>query len=245
MIRALIVEDEPLAAKFLEALLGQTGRVEVVARARDATWGIALSVELVPDVVFLDIQMPGRDGIGLAAELARLARPPLVVFTTGHSDRACEAFRLEAVDYLLKPLEFDQVCAAVSRLERRLGQVALAEATSTGDHDRLPVKCPHDDVVKLLPKLEIVAMLHRDRRTWIHTATAEYPTSYTMSQLESWLGDSSFVRIARESIVNLRSIKEVIHCGDRLYQVVLADRVGSRICASRSSAATIAALLRL
>src|SRR6266446_8674764 len=115
-IRTVIVEDETLAAEYLATLLDDTWQVEVVATAADSESGLRLCAELRPDAVFLDINLPGKDGVSLATQLAMLPQPPRLVFTTGNADRATDAFRLEAVDYLLKPLDPEQVGQAVNRL---------------------------------------------------------------------------------------------------------------------------------
>jgi two-component system, LytTR family, response regulator LytT len=115
-IRAVIVEDEPLAAQYLAMLLDDTCQVEVVATAADTDAGLRLCAELRPHAVFLDINLPGEDGISLATQLDMLPQPPLLVFTTGMPGRAADAFRLNAVDYLLKPLDPEQVEEAVNRL---------------------------------------------------------------------------------------------------------------------------------
>ena len=104
-IRAVIIEDEPLTAQYLAALLDDTCQVEVVDTAADSESGLRLCAELRPDVVFLDINLPGRDGVSLATQLAMLPQPSRLVFTTGNAGRATDAFRLDAVDYLLKPLD--------------------------------------------------------------------------------------------------------------------------------------------
>ena len=115
-IRAVIIEDEPLAAQYLAALLDDTCQVEVVGTATESETGLQLSAELRPDAVFLDIKLPGKDGVSLARQLAMLPQPPRLVFTTGDANRATDAFRLEAVDYLLKPLDPAQVLESVNRL---------------------------------------------------------------------------------------------------------------------------------
>jgi len=115
-IRAVIVEDEPLAAKYLATLLDETGEVEVVATGMDSEAGLRLCAELCPDAVFLDINLPDKDGIWLAKQLSMLPQPPLLVFTTGVPGRAADAFRLDAVDYLLKPLDPEQIAETVNHL---------------------------------------------------------------------------------------------------------------------------------
>src|ERR1700730_8541040 len=115
-IRAVIIEDEPLAAKYLAQLLDDTYQVEDVGSAAESEPGLLLCAELRPVGVFLDINLPGKDGVSLATQLAMLPQPPRLVFTTGYANRATDAFRLEAVDYLLKPLDPEQVTEAVNRL---------------------------------------------------------------------------------------------------------------------------------
>lgn len=132
-IRAVIIEDEPLAAQYLAALLDDTCQVEVVGSATDSEAGLRLCAELRPDAVFLDINLPGKDGVSLARQLAMLPQPPRLVFTTGNANRATDAFRLEAVDYLLKPLDPEQVTEAVSRLLIYLRPFEVDSFPSSGD----------------------------------------------------------------------------------------------------------------
>ncbi len=249
LIRAVIVEDEPLAARYLRALLHETGKVDVTGMAREGTAGLLMCSEQSPEAAFLDVRMPGPDGLALAGHLRLLPIPPLIVFTTGHPDRAIDAFRLDAVDYLLKPLDPTQVFEAVHRLECRLAesdQQALADMgpRAPAKADRLPVKNNRDDVVKLIQRWEIVAAIRHNRRTWIHTATDEYPTYYPLGALLAWLGDPPFFRVARDAIVNLQSVEEVIHYGDRLYRLRLRDRKSTSVEASRSGAVRLTSFLK-
>jgi DNA-binding LytR/AlgR family response regulator len=115
-IRAVIIEDEPLAADYLAALLDDTCQVEVVGSATESESGLRLCAESRPDAVFVDINLPGKDGVSLAKQLAMLPQPPRLVFTTGNANRATDAFRLDAVDYLMKPLDPEQITEAVNRL---------------------------------------------------------------------------------------------------------------------------------
>jgi len=254
-IRAVIVEDEPLAAQYLRALLHETGKVHVTGMAREGTTGLLVCSEQSPDAAFLDVRMPGPDGLALAGHLRVLPTPPLIVFTTGHADRAADAFRLDAVDYLLKPLDPAQVFEAVDRLRNRLSesdqQAGADTAVDTETRmpsqaaDRLPVKNSRDDdVVRLIPRWEIVAAIRHDRRTWVHTATDEYPTYYPLGELLAWLGDPPFLRVARDAIVSLQSVEEVIHYGDRLYRLRLRDRKNTWLEASRSGAVRLSSFLK-
>src|ERR1700722_16580528 len=232
-IRAVIIEDEPLAAQYLAGLLDDTCQVEVVGTAAESEVGLRLCADLRPDAVFLDIKLPGKDGVSLAAQLAMLPQPPRLVFTTGDAGRATDAFRLDAVDYLLKPLDPEQVTEAVnrllahlrpfesspSRLSARRGDSVPApdQILFTGlDSDLLPVKDVDRDQIRLLARREVVAVLRRDRRTWVHTVREEFATYYPLVDLVRWLGGDPFVQIGRHALVNLQAIEHVTHYGDRV-----------------------------
>ncbi|MBV8815895.1 MAG: response regulator transcription factor [Verrucomicrobia bacterium] len=261
-IRAVIIEDEPLAAEYLAALLDDTCQVEVIGTATECETGLRLCAELRPDAVFVDINLPGRDGVSLATQLAMLPQPPRLVFTTGNANRAADAFRLEAVDYLLKPLDPDQVSESVNRLLARLrpfeaeslppqsNRESGAEAVDKvqfggGAGELLPVKDADRDKIRLLSRREITAVLRRDRRTWVHTVREEFATYYPLADLMRWLGGEPFIQIGRHAVVNMQSIEQVTHYGDRLYRVHVRDRAGTYITASRTGAARLSAVLKL
>jgi DNA-binding LytR/AlgR family response regulator len=259
-IRAVIIEDEPLAAQYLAALLDDTCQVEVVGSATESEAGLRLCADLRPDAVFVDINLPGKDGVSLATQLAMLPQPPRLVFTTGDANRATDAFRLEAVDYLLKPLDPEQVSEAVNRLLAYLRPFEAGSSPGSGDHaqettpDRiffngqakelLPVKDVDRDQIRLLARREVAAVLRRERRTWIHTVREEFATYYPVADLMRWLGGDPFIQIGRHAVVNLQAIEHVTHYGDRLYRVRLRDRASTEITASRTGAARLAVVLK-
>jgi DNA-binding LytR/AlgR family response regulator len=259
-IRAVIVEDEPLAAEYLATLLDDTCQVEVVGTAAESEAGLRLCAELRPDVAFLDINLPGKDGVSLATQLAMLPQPPRLVFTTGLSNHATDAFRLDAVDYLLKPLDPEQVAEAVNRLlaylrpfepnssarsARRAPEAATPDKMDLSDtgNELLPVKDIDRDTIRLIARHEIAAALRRDRRTWVHTVREEFATYYPLGDLMRWLGGDPFIQVGRHAVVNLRAIEQINHYGDRLYRVQLRDRLGTQITASRTGAARLAAVV--
>jgi DNA-binding LytR/AlgR family response regulator len=259
-IRAVIIEDDPLAAQYLAALLDDTCQVEVVGSATESEAGLRLCAELRPDAVFLDISLPGRDGVSLATQLAMLPQPPRLIFTTGNANRATDAFRLEAVDYLLKPLDPEQVTEAVNRLLRYLRPFEFGSFSSSGDHanggppnkmrftgtanELLLVRDVDRDQIRLLARREVAAVLRRERRTWVHTVREQFATYYPLADLTRWLGGDPFIQIGRHAAVNLHAIEHVTHYGDRLYRVRLRDRAGTQITASRTGAARLAAVLK-
>ena len=253
-IRAVIIEDEPLAAQYLATLLDDTCQVEIVGTAEDSVTGLRLCADMRPDVVFVDINLPGKDGVSLATQLAMLPQPPHLVFTTGNAGRATDAFRLNAVDYLLKPLDPAQVTEAVHRLLAHLRPFEAPRFPPPPETEQapfdglagelLPVKDSDRDQIRLLARHEIVAVVRRDRRSWVHTVREEFPTYYPLADLIRWLGGDPFVQVGRHAVVNLRAVEQVIHYGDRLYRVQLRDRTNTEITASRSGAARLGPILK-
>jgi DNA-binding LytR/AlgR family response regulator len=108
----------------------------------------------------------------------------------------------------------------------------------------LAVKDPDRDKIRLLSRREIAAVLRRQRRTWVDTLREEFPTYYPLTDLARWLGEDPFIQLARNAVINLRAIEHITHYGDRLYQVRLCDRLGTRITASRTGAVRLAATLK-
>lgn len=248
MIRAVVVEEERGDRRHLVSLLSWTGRVQVMGEAQDYTGALDLCVRIGVDAAFLGIGLPDTDGLAVGAALTRLEAPPLIIFVTETSEHAVAAFHLHAADYLLKPLDPHRVVEAVGHLEQR---VLEREAVQSGSRtsletveDRLPVRLREHDVARLLCRHEIVAVLRRGRRTWIHTSTAEYPTYHPVSGVEPWLGGAPFFRAARNALVNMELVGEILHYGDRLYQLRLLDRPETVVKVSRSAASSLSSRLR-
>lgn len=128
-LRVLIVDDEPLLRRHLQALLAEVWPHASYSDAEDGIAALALLQAQSFDVVFSDIQMPGLDGLGLCKALRQLAKPPLLVFCTAYNQHAISAFELEAVDYLLKPLDEERLHHCVRRVEQRLQQQVSATAS--------------------------------------------------------------------------------------------------------------------
>lgn len=244
MMRAVIVEDEPLAVRYLGATLEGTGRVRVVGEAEDGATGLKLCRELAPDVAFLDVELGGSDGLTLASRLLALPRPPLVVFVTGYAGHAVDAFRVEAVDYLLKPFDADQILESVRRLEQRLAERG-GPSDDSGEHaGRVAVRGPADGVLRLIPATEIVALVRKKRRTWVVTMLDSHPTHEPLASVKGRLDEKSFLQVSRDAVVNLARIAEVRRLGDRHYEVVLRDAARTTVETSRSGASLLGERLR-
>jgi two-component system LytT family response regulator len=215
--RALLVDDEPLALSRLSRLLAATGRVQVVGQARDAKEALAALADAAPDVVFLDIHMPGMTGLELAG---RLPRGVAIVFTTAYDQHALEAFDANAVDYLLKPIERKRLERALDKLERRPDEPArgdvgallerLAAAVRAAPApflERVPFRTR--DGIQLVEVRRITHFIARDRLTHAVTPTSDHVVDYGLAELEAKLDPAKFLRIHRGTLLNLDYVGEI------------------------------------
>jgi len=216
-LRAFLVDDEPLALTRLSRLLNASGRVEIVGRAGDAAEALAALSRLGPDVVFLDIHMPGMTGLDLAG---RLPRGLSIVFTTAYDQHALQAFEANAVDYLLKPIERERLARALDKLERfrddparadtaaMLGRLAAALRTAPAPFlERLPFRTR--DGIQLLDVRTVTHFVARDRLTHAVTPSGDHVVDFGLADLESKLDPAKFLRIHRAAVVNLDYVGEI------------------------------------
>lgn len=215
--------------KRLARLLTATGRVSIVGRATDPEQGLEQIAAEPVDVVFLDIQMPGLNGLQV---VERLPPGPMVVFTTAHDQHAVRAFEINAVDYLLKPIERERLDRALDRVEsRRQGQggddmrgalerlAKYLRAATFLDH----LASRAGDRVQLIAVDQVTHVTARARATYAVTATAEYMLDATIADLERKLDPATFIRIHRGALVNLAWVSELHGDGDGHLLVRLKD----------------------
>jgi DNA-binding LytR/AlgR family response regulator len=225
-MKSLIVDDEPLARAYLRRLL-ESQDVEVVGEAESATEAIRRCDELNPDLLFLDIAMPGISGLQAAGALLHREDAPLVVFVTGFSEHAPTAFEKNALDYLLKPVTPERLAITLVRARERLAsrsarrQVEEREASGAQPLERLPIR--EDYAVRFVPVEDLICAVAREKRVIVRTQDAEYRTQYTLAQLEQMLPPESFHRIHDSCIVNLKLIAELAFLGNHSYAVKLAN----------------------
>jgi two-component system LytT family response regulator len=251
-VRALIADDEPRARQFLEKLLGEHERVEVVAVARNGAEALALAAQHQPDVAFLDIHMPDLSGLEVARHL-RGDDAPIVVFVTAYDRYAVEAFEIAALDYLLKPVRRERLDEAVRRVAaemsggQRAGRAqAQQEALATPamlermpSLRRLPVR--HRREVKLLELDQVPVVFSRDRLVLARSDGHEYLVDYTLQELEQRLPPEQFVRVHRAALVNLDAVESY---GGEDGVLVLKLKDGTRVEASERRAAEVRRRLR-
>jgi two-component system, LytTR family, response regulator len=229
MLSALIVDDEPFARAHLRDLLECQGLTQI-EEADSATRALQLAEDLRPDVIMLDIQMPGLNGMQLAGALAQMDPSPILVFVTGYSEYAVDAFDHDAVDYLVKPVSADRVAKALVRVQACLSDRFLREraqqhlvsfAGNAQVLKRLPVRV--DYVVRLIRIEQILCAVAREKRVFVRTAEGEFRTYYRLTQLESLLPAESFLRIHDSCLVRLDAVEDLVFLGSHTREVRLSD----------------------
>ena len=229
-IRALIVDDEPLARRGIRQLLAPYPEVTVVGECRDGREAARALAAERPDLVFLDVEMPGLDGLDLIA-VHGAVRMPLIVFVTAHQQYAVEAFEAQAVDYLVKPLSEARFRDTMSRVAERL--------RSRPPGARIAVPTP--DGALLLDAGEIVWIEAEDDHVVLHATSGRHRVRQSLAALEARLDPDCFARVHRSAIVRIDQVREVRTDGGGETTLVLRD--GTELAVSRRRAARVKDLL--
>jgi DNA-binding LytR/AlgR family response regulator len=249
-LRVLVVDDEQPARDELVFQLERLGEVGEVLGAAEATECLRLLESADVDAVFLDVRMPGLDGLELARIVRLLARPPMLVFVTAFDSYAVEAFGLAAVDYLLKPVRAERLRATVKRLlETRRGHEAGA-AGATGQPedddaigDRLPVLARGRIVLVNVGDIR-VAMVAGER-VMVHTHEGRFQSRHTLAELEHRLHGRGFLRVHRAYLVNLRHVLTIETFFNGTYLLKLRNVPDLTVPVSRRHAADLRAAVHL
>lgn len=253
LIRALVVDDEHLARMNLRSLLAQQRGWALVAEATTGSEATEVIRHWRPDVVFLDIRMPGLSGLAVAKQLTDIVPRPLVVFATAFEEHALEAFEAEAADYLLKPFPLERFLETVRRLERQLDAPHARRAPGVSgqaeSHDRQPPpdrpqwapasrRAPGHGTpsgsarvlsvksvgrVRLVPVTDVQWIGAAGNYVRLYVADACYLHRATLASMESSLGGDEFVRVHRSTLVNRAQVAELRTSVAGRYQVVLRD----------------------
>lgn len=216
-LRVFLVDDESLALKRLARLLEATGRVEIVGSATDPEAALDLLARESIDALFLDIEMPGLNGFEL---LARLKPQPLVIFTTAYDQYALRAFEVNSIDYILKPIESEQLDRALAKLERLratgpqpelravLEQLAAAYGSRASEYpDRIASRI--GDRVQFIEMRSVTHFIAKDKLTFGVTSEKSCVVDSSISELEQKLDPKRFVRIHRSTLLNIDWVHEV------------------------------------
>jgi two-component system, LytTR family, response regulator len=249
-IRVLVVDDEAPARAALRRMLSDDAEVEVVGCCSDGKEALAAIRTSPPEVVFLDVRMPGLDGFQVMQ--AAGPRPPRVVFVTAHAGHALEAFDVEAVDYVLKPFDDDRFARALARAkaaaraDRTLALAAKLSAEVSGAAPEAPrylerIAIPDRDGVRVVPIEEVDWIEAQDYYAEVHSGGRGYLLRRSLKQLEERLDPRRFARVHRSAIVNvarIQSLRPATH-GER--DLVLRD--GTQLKLSRMYRDRLAELL--
>jgi len=227
-VRALLVDDEAPARSELRYLLDRHGGVEVVGEAASAAEALALAKALHYDVVFLDVQMPGASGLDAAPLVREQRDPPAVVFVTAHPQYAVDAFSVEALDYLLKPVDPDRLARVIERVVERTRERAPVpsgqERVPSGQGrpvEKVPVVA--GGRTELVDYDAIHYVQADGDYTRVHTYDRSYLCTASLGELEETLPGNRFARIHRSYVVNLGKVSAVKRIGSDRIRLALAD----------------------
>ena len=256
-ISALIIDDEQLACEELAYLLREYPDIEVAANASNGLEAVELIEKLEPDLVFMDVQMPGLDGLGVIRMLReRGAQLPYFILATAYDQYAIEAFALEAMDYLLKPVEKGRLQLTIERARRAIADktkpsqgeaesaVAAAPVRSAQPRTKLLVKSNNRNFI-VDPNDVIYATIDDGLITIVANGVEGQSNYRTIEELQSNLDPDVFWRVHRSFLVNINRIKEVIPWFKSSYQLRMDDRRQTEIPVSRVQTKRLRALLKL
>jgi two-component system LytT family response regulator/two-component system response regulator LytT len=252
VITALIAEDEQIACDELAYLLREFPDVEVVATARNGLQALQLIEDLEPDLVFMDVQMPGLDGLGVIRKLQENnVSLPYFVLATAYEQYAIEAFRLEALDYLLKPVEKERLALSIERARRSVAEKAkpaqaeLSPLPNAASHrTKLLIRNANRNLI--VDASEVVYATIEDGLITVVAGGMEGQSNYrTIEELQSNLDPETFWRVHRSYLVNINRIKEVIPWFKSSYMLRMDDKKQTEIPVSRVQTKRLRMLLKL
>lgn len=263
-LKVLIVDDEALARADLHYMLKGQADVATVTECANATEALALMQDDVFDVIFLDIEMPGLNGLKAVKIINQLRNPPLIVFVTAYDEHAVMAFELNAVDYLVKPF-------SSRRLEQAVQKIVAAKALSvskalgretdwTGNSSAAPVvvggnttgqpdtqfkKIPVEkgDGILLISLSEVRYIVAYDDRVFVHVHDERFSCRFSLTELEFKLSSQGFARIHRSYIANLQHVLELQPFFNGTYNLIIDDKKKSVLPVSRSRVKSLRSLI--
>jgi two-component system response regulator LytT len=256
-VSALVVDDEAPAREELCYLLSQAGDVEVIGQADNGIAAMGLLEDLEPDIVFLDVQMPGLTGFEVARQVASRPSPPHIVFVTAFDQYALDAFRVNAVDYLLKPVDPARLEQALGRARRRLetartGAVSpeavaqIVEMVTARQSRRSQLVVKVDDRILLVQAEDLVyASLNEDEVTVVASQVTGTSNYRTLDELQAQLDQKTFWRVHRSYLVNINKIKEIVPWFSRNFILRMRDAKSTEIPVSRAQTKRLREYLQL
>jgi DNA-binding LytR/AlgR family response regulator len=253
-LRAVVADDEQHARDELCFLLDEIGGIDVVGRAANGPEALALTEKLAPDVVFLDVQMPGLTGFDVARRLLERRMPVHLIFVTAYDQHAIEAFEVNAVDYLLKPVEPGRLEEAVERARRRISserplddqleRIVQMVTERQSRRERLAVRV--GERFLLVHADEIIFASLADESINIVTGQVSGTSNFrTLDELQARLDPAVFWRVHRSHLVNINKIKEIVPWFSRNYILRMKDGKATEIPVSRAQTKRLREYLKL
>ena len=250
-LSAIIVDDEPLAAGELAFLLKDFTDVELLATGRNGLEALDLIERMAPDIAFLDVQMPGLDGLGVVRKLReqQLEDLPYFIFSTAFEQYAVEAFQLEALDYLLKPVDKDRLATTIERAQRYVQEKQGNErqsvvAENSAPHSKLMVRSGPRNLI--IDSTELIYATIENGVISLVTQNGEGQANYkTLDDLQANLDPAVFWRTHRSFLVNINQIREVVPWFNAGFQLRMSDKKNAEIPVSRVQTRRLRELLKL
>ena len=245
-LRVLIVDDEAPARRRLRDVLADCAdqlRAEIVGEADNGLDALERAQQHPVDAVLLDIRMPGMDGLECAAHLNRMTSPPAIIFSTAYDAYACQAFDLNAVDYLLKPVRADRLLRALSRA-RRLHAAALDQLREAHPKARTHLSLNEKGRIVLIPVADILYLKAELKYVTVRTAAREFLIEESLTNLEAEFGDA-FLRIHRNCLVARMRVREIAKlAGEEDGHFLRLDGLDERLVVSRRQYSVLREMLR-
>lgn len=225
-LRTLIVDDEPLAVERMQILCARLPRLDLVGTAHDGEAALRLAGALRPDLLLLDIAMPGLDGLSVARGLEGQAGRPAIIFVTAFDRFAVAAFDVAAVDYLLKPVSAERLARAVERVAEKIAAPSAPPAAA-GHAEEFWVPCRSEVIRVAVGDIDRIEA-ERDYMR-LHLGVRSFLLHQTISELERRLDPARFIRLHRSAIVRRDFIAKLVHDGFGGWSAILADGTRVRI----------------
>jgi DNA-binding LytR/AlgR family response regulator len=247
VIRTVVVDDEQLARQRVKGFLERLDDVRLVGEAGDAAAAIEVIEREQPDLILLDVQMPGGDGFSI---LQAIKDPPFVIFATAYDDYAIRAFEIEALDYLLKPFSQARLNDAISRVREKMADgraradaQAIARAAGPGRAYATQIPVHTARKILVLPIQDVLWFAVESRLVYAHVDGKSYMTNFTLRELEERLDPEVFFRAHKSRLVNLQQVKEIARWFGGGYRLVMKDSQSSQVELSRVQARELRARL--
>ncbi|TRM11656.1 response regulator transcription factor [Lentibacillus cibarius] len=219
-IRTLVVDDEPYSREELIYLLRQYETIEVIGEASSGEKCIIQATQTQPDLLFLDIEMPGMQGTKVAEILAELKKPPYIVFATAYPQFAVQAFRLEAVDYLLKPYDEEQLAETIARIDKKF--IKSTNSFNQTLVNKLAIEM--DGEFLYLDPNNILYINSEDKQVNVITKQGKFHTKGTLKDLETKLSAYPFFRTHKSYLVNLDHVRRLTPWFNGAYNLIINGR---------------------